>query len=495
VTWPVRSEKAEKIMNIAKLGAIGVGTGAITWPFAGPTAALLAAGLAKSIVVAGHNIRERKRYRSNMEEVTKRIEEINEEGTKKYMDLQDAKQRLDKRYHEAQILDESARLIQSSDDMGGINRTALKTVCTQFGFTRAFIMVTDEDGRTLKTVAIDGVSENSSHLWQFRVDVSTKRENALFLSSAYHSGQAVVINDLEAHIFQLNDQSQKVIKAIGGAKGFTIIPIPDAKGSCGVLIAERDTEKFPIRQEDVVILQRLCQHIGIAIERFGKLEKEQKLRTLFQKYVPQAVLDSLLLESTPVLGGIQKEITCMFLDIRGFTHMSATLPPKVVIDILNRVFTVVGKMVERSGGVIDKFLGDGLLAVWGTIPGGKVEVGGILNEIQGLEAQLGVLNREFEAQGLPVIRIGIGLHKGPAIVGNIGSVDRLEFTCIGQAVNLASRLEGLCKQFNTNLVLSEQTFPEAAGLPTFRRIDDVEIRGLDKKISIFVQDSTNKSIN
>jgi class 3 adenylate cyclase len=379
--------------------------------------------------------------------------------------------------------------------MGSINRTALKAVCNQFEFTKAFIMVTDEDSKTLKTVAIDGVSENSERLWQFRVDVSTKRENALFLSSAYHSGQAVVINDLEAHIFQLNEQSQNVIKAIGGAKGFTIIPIPDAKGSCGVLIAERDTEKHPIKQEDVVVLQRLCQHIGIAIERFGKLEKEQKLRTLFQKYVPQAVLDSLLLESTPALGGIQKEIVCMFLDIRGFTHMSATLPPKVVIDILNRVFAVVGRMVEKSGGVIDKFLGDGLLAVWGTIPGGKVDVGGILSSIQGLDADLVMLNKEFEVQGLPPIRIGIGLHKGPAIVGNIGSVDRLEFTCIGQAVNLASRLEGLCKQFDTNLVISEQTFPEAAGLPTFRRIDNVEIRGIESKISIFVQDTSSKTIN
>ncbi len=462
---------------------------------AGPVSGVLAAALAKTLVVAGYNIKARKRYRLNMAEVTKRIEEINEEGTKKYMDLQDAKQRLDKRYHEAQILDESARLIQSCDDMGSINRTALKTVCTQFGFARAFIMVTDDEGKTLKTVAIDGVSENSERLWQFRVDVSAKRENALFLSSAYHSGQAVVINDLESHIFQLNEQSQKMIRSIGGSNGFTIIPIPDASGSCGVLIADRDTEKFPIRQEDVVILQRLCQHLGIAIERFGKLEKEQKLRTLFQKYVPQAVLDSLLLESTPALGGIQKEIVCMFLDIRGFTHMSATLPPKVVIDILNRVFTVVGKMVEKSSGVIDKFLGDGLLAVWGRIPGRKVAVAEILSSIHDLESELDSLNKEFEMQGLPIIRIGIGLHKGPAIVGNIGSVDRLEFTCIGQAVNLASRLEGLCKQFNTNLVFSEQTFPEAESLPSFKRIDEVEIRGLDKKISIYVKENPVKTIN
>jgi len=495
VTWPVRSEKAEKIANLSKHAVIGLVIGAAVWPFASPLSAILAAALGNALVVAGQNMRARKIYLANMAEVSKQIEDINEEGTKKYMDLQDAKQRLDKRYHEAQILDESARLIQSCDDIVSINRTALKTVCTQFGFTRAFIMVTDEDGKTLKTVAIDGVSENSDFLWQFRVDVSTKRENALFLSSAFHSGQAVVINDLDAHIFQLNEQSQNVIKSIGGAKGFTIIPIPDAKGSCGVLIAERDTEKCPIRQEDVVVLQRLCQHIGIAMERFGKLEKEQKLRTLFQKYVPQAVLDSLLSESNPMLGGVQKDIVCMFLDIRGFTHMSATLPPKVVIDVLNRVFTVVGHMVEKSGGVIDKFLGDGLLAVWGTIPGGKSDVAGIITEIQKLELDLGVLNKDFETQGLPSIQIGIGLHRGPAIVGNIGSVDRLEFTCIGQAVNLASRLEGLCKQFNTNLVLSEQTFPEAADLPTFRRVDDVEIRGLDKKISIFVQDASAKIIN
>lgn len=495
VTWPVRSQRSQLISkSLQYTGLAAVAAVAIT-PASGLAAGLFAGALAVAVVKMLELNSAKKQKHYNMADVAKRIDEINEDNTKKYEDLQTAKQRLDKRYVEAQLLDESARSIQSCDDLVGIHRTALKTVCGRFGFTRAFVMVLDEDRKNLKTSAIEGMSENSEKLWRYRVDISTKRENALFLSSAFHSGQAVVINDLAAHVFQLNEQSQSVLKSLGGAKGFTIIPIPGASGSAGVLIAERDTEKFPIRQEDIVILQRLCQHIGIAIERFGKLEKEQKLRTLFQKYVPQAVLDSLLLEATPVLGGIQKEIVCMFLDIRGFTRMSATLPPEVIISILNRIFAVVGSMVEISGGVIDKFLGDGVLAVWGSVPGGNTNVAAIFTAIQKMEIDLESLNKEFETQGLPVIKVGVGLHKGPAIVGNIGSVDRLEFTCIGNAVNLASRLEGLCKQFDTNLVVSVSSFPEAAGLPTFRRVEAVEIRGMDEKIDIFVQDLTNKQLN
>lgn len=495
VTWPVRSQRSQLVINSLKYAGIWAAAAAAIAPVGGWVAGLFAGTLATAVLKMQEMSAQKKRNHYNMSDVAKRIDEINEDNTKKYEDLQTAKQRLDKRYVEAQLLDESARLIQSCDDLNGIHRTALKTVCGRFGFSRAFVMVLDEDRNNLRTVAVEGISENSEKLWKFRVDISTKRENALFLSSAFHSGQAVVINDLEAHVFQLNEQSQAVLKSLGGAKGFTIIPIPDATGSCGVLIAERDTERFPIRQEDIVILQRLCQHIGIAIERFGKLEKEQKLRTLFQKYVPQAVLDSLLQESTPVLGGIQKEIVCMFLDIRGFTRLSAALPPEIIISILNRIFAVVGRMVEESGGVIDKFLGDGVLAVWGSVPGGNTDVGAILTAIQKMDTNLEALNREFETQGLPAIKVGVGLHKGPAIVGNIGSVDRLEFTCIGNAVNLASRLEGLCKLYETNLVVSVSSFPEAAGLPTFRRVEAVEIRGMDEKIDIFVQDLSNRKLN
>lgn len=487
VTWPVMSERKRRVGEYLVDGALGVAASGTMWAIASPTAG----AFAFAATIAGkrwlHNASEVRRNRRSMNDVTKRIEDINEDNARKYETLQVAKLRLDKRYHEAQILDESARLIQSCDGLAGIYRTALQTVCNRFQFNRAFLMLLDESENCLKTTAIEGVQEHSDRLWSYRVDVSMKREGALFLSSAFHSGQSVVINDLESHFFQLNEQSRRLIQGLGGSKGFVIVPVPAANGSCGVLIAERDTEALPIKQDDVVILQRLCQHIGIAIERFGKLEREKKLRTLFQKYVPQAVLDSLLAEATPELGGVQKEIVCMFLDIRGFTRISSMLPPHVVLDMLNRVFAVVGKAVEASGGVIDKFLGDGVLAVWGSVPGSHNDVERILAAIESMDIELLRLSTALEKEGLPAIRVGIGLHKGPAIVGNIGSEDRLEFTCIGNAVNLASRLEALCKEYHTGFAMTESTLPQAANAPHYLRIEGVSVRGIEEKINIIVR--------
>jgi class 3 adenylate cyclase len=486
VTWPVRSESVRLIGRYMQVAALGSAAGALFGWWFGPEAGaggfVSAVAIQKWVELAVRN----RKNQHGMSDVTKRIDDINEENARRYEDLQNAKQRLDKRYLEAQILDESARLIQSCGELAGIHRTALMTVCSKFNFRRAFIMLREEDESVLKTVAIEGVEQNVEKLWGYRVDISAKRDGALFLSSAYHSGQSVVINDVESHFFQLNEQSQSLIKGLGGTAGFVIVPIPEENGSCGVLIAERDTVKDPVRQEDVVVLQRLCQHLGIAIERFGKLEKEQKLRTLFQKYVPQAVLEPLLRQSAPVLGGVQKEIVCMFLDIRGFTRLSSTLPPKIVIEFLNRVFAVVGKGVEDAGGVIDKFLGDGVLAVWGSVPGSGTAIEPILKGIAQMRSDLEALNGTFRSEGLPALSFGIGLHKGHAIVGNIGSQDRLEYTCIGSTVNLASRLEGLCKEYKTTLVVSESSVPQGFSEPGFRLIEAVPIRGLEDRINILV---------
>ena len=142
------------------------------------------------------------------------------------------------------------------------------------------------------------------------------------------------------------------------------------------------------------------------------------------------------------------------------------------------------KNVSKTNGIIDKFLGDGALVTWGAIPGTEADPIQVIQTIQCLQAELHILNEKLISKGMNPIDIGIGMHRGPVIAGNIGSDERMEFTVIGNTVNIASRLEQLTKVYKCNLVVSEQLvdfdrLPEGWSVHS-----EVQVRGLDKTIRI-----------
>ncbi len=428
--------------------------------------------------------------------ITKAFDEYQTESSERYSELQSAKQNLDRRYQEALLIERTSQEIQLSADLQKILKVSLEAACTMLGFSRAFVMLVDESGKKLQTAAVVGATDNIPLVWQYSVDVSAERNNPLLLSSVYKSGTPVIVDNVAAHLFQLNESSQQLIKTLKST-GFVMVAVPSASKNWGVIIADKTGRTANLTDHDLVLLQRVAQQLGLTLDKVSQLEREKNIRRLFETYVPSAI-KAQSETAKPALGGQQREIVCLFLDIRDFTKHADSLPPQGIIKLLNSLFSFIDEIVVRHGGVIEKFLGDGLLAVWGLLGETESTSDRPVNAALELLHRLPELNQTLSDAGLPKIRVGIGLNRGVATVGNIGSDKRMDFTCIGTMVNVASRLEGLCKQYGTDLVVSEAILNSTSInlLKRFQNLNNVTIRGIEHpmKIGVYIMPDQNTDI-
>jgi class 3 adenylate cyclase len=199
------------------------------------------------------------------------------------------------------------------------------------------------------------------------------------------------------------------------------------------------------------------ESIRTAEEAIRTLEAERR-QAHYRKYLSANVADYVMSNPEAMgLGGVRRTATVMFVDLRDFTPFSEKERPEFVVEVLNRVFSVLVEIVFRHGGTLDKFLGDGLMAVFG-VPQPMSDDRGAA--VAAALEMLGAVRR-LDAAGVSggaTLHIGIGLAHGDVIAGHVGSADRMEFTAIGDTVNYAARLQALCKDFAQDLVVSESVY-------------------------------------
>ena len=185
------------------------------------------------------------------------------------------------------------------------------------------------------------------------------------------------------------------------------------------------------------------------------LRERDKIKKLFAVFHGAAISEDLMSRELN-RGGHKKEIIAMFSDIRGFTTLCERSEPEVVVSILNRYFDRMVGAITRNNGVVDKFVGDAIVAVWGITGLTEADSESALTAGMQMIEELEVLNKELVAEGFAPLRIGIGLHQGPAVIGLLGSRERMEFTSIGDTMNTASRLESATKKIGCTMLISEQ---------------------------------------
>lgn len=206
--------------------------------------------------------------------------------------------------------------------------------------------------------------------------------------------------------------------------------------------------------------------------------RRAEVRSMFGRFVTPAVVERLVeAPDRIVLGGEIRELTIMFSDVRNFTGIAETQSPEGVVSLIRRIHTPATEAVLRHSGTIDKFIGDGMMAFWNApldMPNHATLACKAALDIAGMA-------REFRD---PPIQMGIGLHTGEACVGNLGSEQRLEYSALGDAVNLASRLEALTKLYGVEVLVTEATSRAAAGMP-FLELDRAMVRGRQGAIGLF----------
>lgn len=186
------------------------------------------------------------------------------------------------------------------------------------------------------------------------------------------------------------------------------------------------------------------------------LRERDRIRNLFGRYLSPSVAASILeTEGGEQLGGRQVDVAVLFSDLRNFTPLSERLAPRELVSFLNEYLGEMVGEITRCDGVVDKFIGDAVMAVFG-LDGHEDACGRSLEAALGMRGRLAELNERLASRGLPAVDNGIGIHFGPVIAGNIGSADRLEYTVIGDSVNLASRLESATKDLGVAVAISAE---------------------------------------
>jgi len=212
---------------------------------------------------------------------------------------------------------------------------------------------------------------------------------------------------------------------------------------------------------------------------------EQEIRNIFQKYVPADVIERFFRNPESMLVGKKGFAAVLFADIRGFTALSEGMKPDEMVESLNSYFTVMVEVIMRRGGVVDKYIGDAIMAVFGTpVEHDDDALQAVLTAIE-MHAALARFNQEQAARGKPEFRVGTGIVFGEVTVGNIGSDKKMDYTVIGDMVNLASRLENLTKVYKQDLLFSESVYVLVNRRLHCRLIDKVAVHGKSQGERIF----------
>jgi adenylate cyclase len=228
-------------------------------------------------------------------------------------------------------------------------------------------------------------------------------------------------------------------------------------------------------------------YISLTFYRYFTEERGKKeLRQTFQKYVSPAIVEEILAHPDNIqLGGKKVNLTVMFSDVRGFTTISEKLDPQALGNLLNSYLTPMTEIVFKNQGTLDKYMGDAIMAFFGAPIGYNGHAKAACRcALQSVE-KLFQLQKEYERKGLPMIDLGIGLNTGDVSAGNMGSETVRSYTVMGDAVNLASRLEGINKQYGTRIILSEMTYEEVKDSFICREVDWVRVKGKAQPVKIY----------
>lgn len=215
------------------------------------------------------------------------------------------------------------------------------------------------------------------------------------------------------------------------------------------------------------------------------ISNEKRLKSTMSRYMDPGIADRLVAAGAEVLGGQAVEATVLFSDIRGFTTHAELLGPQGTVAMLNEFFTLMVDVIQREGGMLDKFIGDAMMAGFGVPVSHEDDADRAVRAAIAMISELRRWNVQRAGEGRAAVDIGIGLNTGAVVSGNIGSKKRMDYTMIGDGVNLASRLESACKQYGAHILVSESTYRQLRGTYRAREIDLVVVKGKTQPVAVY----------
>ena len=401
-------------------------------------------------------------------------------------------------------------------------------------FTRSILCVpvTNKNGKVIGCTQVLNkkggkfTEEDESRLKAFTQQVAIALENAKLFDDVSKSrkynesmlssmSNGVITIDGEGKIVTCNKSGLKIFKVneknligLDSNKFFTeqnqwieekINSVRDSKEPELIMDAEIDvlnqeTEKNEIISVNLTILPLINEDsdgrtdekesfLGILI-MIEDISSEKRMKSTMSRYMDPGIADQLLEDGADIMGGLDTTATLLFSDLRSFTNITESLGAQGTVKLLNEYFEIMVECISEQGGMLDKFIGDAIMAAFG-LPISHED-----DEDRGVKAGINMIKRLWdwndlrEKDGKPPLDMGLGLNTDKIVAGNIGSQKRMDYTMIGDGVNLAARLESACKQYNARILISDFTFKKLKGTYRIRYIDDVVVKGKTEPVGV-----------
>lgn len=275
-----------------------------------------------------------------------------------------------------------------------------------------------------------------------------------------------------------------------GVRSTICAPLMTESRVHGALYADRLDPFAAFKPDDLELISAVAAQTAIAVENaraHERLAREEVARANYSRFLPEYVVKQMLENPESFkLGGVSQTITILFADIRGFTRISEHAPAEKIVSLLNRYFSAMTDIIFAHGGTLDKYLGDGLMALFGAPTATPDDASNALNAAVAMQRRLLGINRELREEGFTEIGVGMGLHTGEAIVGYIGSDRRSEYTAIGDTVNTSSRLESNAR--GGEILISDATAKAAHSRYKLKPRDPIAVKNREQPVKLWEVD-------
>jgi len=275
-----------------------------------------------------------------------------------------------------------------------------------------------------------------------------------------------------------------------GVRSTICAPLVGESRVHGAIYADRLDPFAAFKPDDLELISAVAAQTAIAVENaraHERLAREEVARANYSRFLPEYVVKQMLENPESFkLGGVNQTITILFADIRGFTRISEHAPPEKIVGLLNRYFSAMTDIIFAHGGTLDKYLGDGLMSLFGAPTTTPEDASNALNAAVAMQRRILGINMELRQEGLLEIGVGIGLHTGEVTVGYIGSERRSEYTAIGDTVNTASRLESNAK--GGEILVSDATAKAARSRYRLKPREPISVKNRQQPVTLWEVD-------
>jgi adenylate cyclase len=356
--------------------------------------------------------------------------------------------------------------------------------------------------------------KDESRLGAFTAQITIALENAKLFEDVlnernYNEGilrsttDGIITLDVEDRILTANEAALRILKVartdvikrpvdavFAGPNAWVVNSLEKVKQSghreiavqMELRLGERDAASVNLAVNPLIDINE--EHIGSMLV-LEDITAEKRIRSTMARYMSPEVAEQLLAAGEAVLGGKDQKVSVLFSDVRNFTTMSEALGARETVILLNEYFERMVDVILSHRGVLDKFIGDAVMALFGVPFNGEHDADDAVRVANTMFLALRELNTERRRRGRAPLDIGVGIATGVVVVGNIGSTRRMEYTAIGDPVNLASRLESATKFYGAKILISESTRAELAGKALLREIDRLRVQGKREPVAIY----------